>query len=1207
MPDSPNRATSFPLLSLPALLALAFVAGRFATHKLALETARPQAEPSFMESQCGEVQARLWQDPLRTAQDDAYDPKRHARLKRLAQRLAQVPRRLWAEGSAEVQTLLQNPQKRIRNRHEKGREVLVLPVLISGKPYPRDVESRLRTRYAVLAGLNVAGYEPDDADYIHYFIMPPTPQDEPTPKISEKDARSYWVVPYEWFSRSKLDPGCSGRGCEVGEVTYRPPFDDVLLLWVNEDELHGKPLHMLARILTHLLVQQCGMPVIVLGPTNSDTLLKMREEKKWKRGWEAYEPALDGATFYSPRATAPETFLSSLLHPHHDDAPPVPRRLREIGIGSDAFLDLSTVREPNDVTVHHGGPGEVGGAGWLCDPNADITFERTIASDEDTCERLVKELELRGSDPSDPNNHIILIMEWDTLYGRVLPRTFEAVVRRRLCARARGEPFADWPLCSFLRTMRVPESVKDRHGRNWAEIWQLGHIHSYTYLRGIDGRLPGDESPERGAGSDTSNGKPGGIPYQDVAPARDAAAEQPEGRAQLDYVRRMERWVKKLERECRAGGKRCRLKAIGVLGTDVYDKLLILRSLRPLFPRAIFFTVDLDANLLHPDEKEATRNLVIASPFGLQLDEGLQQSIPPFRDSYQTAAFCATLKALEHPAVYDQQVPRPRVYERGRSGAYDLSYFEDPRDALPLPSGDRGRSSGWNRFMCCVFVVSVLVLFLVLYGHRLQNWVRWEPGYKRWWIVAAITFLVMVDASGLIWREYFSEHGEPFVLFEGSVCYVFVVSALVALLVLFSNRLQNWLRRVLRYKHWRVKAAMMLLVMVGVGWYIGFQHFSEDGEPFELFEGISIWPTQLLQLFSVVLSVCFLHHMWQRLRENRRDIEKELFRIPDAQGASNSSEEEAQGSPRTCKQRLADWKTRCRKEFPSPLRVLLPGGEIRRYAREDNGPHEEEKPDVGSLWDVYNQCRRTPSRLVRTGAGLVVFHLLWCSLSTLRIEEPAYALSLGRGEWSHAGAWLIGLLSYSVLIVLLLLVLDATILCDSVIQRLFDPKSKLDWPKPARKFHADLHGLLAEDVDEWLGIRLISEHTKCVGRTIYFPFIILFILLAARDPTFDGWSWPVSSVIVLALILLAPMYAAVILRVSARRARETALARLSQKLTEARKDDEEGSRTVKLARLRQEIRDERSGAFCPITENPIIHAGGLGTVAVLNQVLVALG
>ena len=61
------------------------------------------------------------------------------------------------------------------------------------------------------------------------------------------------------------------------------------------------------------------------------------------------------------------------------------------------------------------------------------------------------------------------------------------------------------------------------------------------------------------------------------------------------------------------------IKAIGVVGTDFYDKYLVLQALRQRFPDVIFFTTDLDARFLHPDNFKWTRNLIVASNFGLSL------------------------------------------------------------------------------------------------------------------------------------------------------------------------------------------------------------------------------------------------------------------------------------------------------------------------------------------------------------------------------------------------------------------------------------------------------------------------------------------------------------------------------------------------------------------------------------------------------------
>ena len=68
---------------------------------------------------------------------------------------------------------------------------------------------------------------------------------------------------------------------------------------------------------------------------------------------------------------------------------------------------------------------------------------------------------------------------------------------------------------------------------------------------------------------------------------RDAVERVPEGRAQYDYLRRLRRPIEELGN----------VSAIGVVGSDVYDKLLVLRALKPYFPDCVFFTTDLDDSL----------------------------------------------------------------------------------------------------------------------------------------------------------------------------------------------------------------------------------------------------------------------------------------------------------------------------------------------------------------------------------------------------------------------------------------------------------------------------------------------------------------------------------------------------------------------------------------------------------------------------------
>ena len=44
------------------------------------------------------------------------------------------------------------------------------------------------------------------------------------------------------------------------------------------------------------------------------------------------------------------------------------------------------------------------------------------------------------------------------------------------------------------------------------------------------------------------------------------------------------------------------VSAVGIFGTDVFDKLLVMEALRPSFPGAVFFTTDLDSRLLMPEQ-----------------------------------------------------------------------------------------------------------------------------------------------------------------------------------------------------------------------------------------------------------------------------------------------------------------------------------------------------------------------------------------------------------------------------------------------------------------------------------------------------------------------------------------------------------------------------------------------------------------------------
>ena len=123
---------------------------------------------------------------------------------------------------------------------------------LPGAPYMEDGEVRRRTRYAVSSGLERAGFVPEDEHHLGYF----------QPRVSDLTLPD--VVPYEWFART---------GSDQQQARH------ILVLWVNEDALHGTPLRKLAGLADALRPGNMrGAPVTIVGPYSSSLLLDMAKE-----------------------------------------------------------------------------------------------------------------------------------------------------------------------------------------------------------------------------------------------------------------------------------------------------------------------------------------------------------------------------------------------------------------------------------------------------------------------------------------------------------------------------------------------------------------------------------------------------------------------------------------------------------------------------------------------------------------------------------------------------------------------------------------------------------------------------------------------------------------------------------------------------------------------------------------------------------------
>jgi hypothetical protein len=640
-----------------------------------------------------------------------------------------VPARLWQDpfgvvrnnfypsGAPTTQKInlpLTQPSHAIDDLHEqikaklsssKTSNLLVLGVMVSNEPYAEMAEQRLRARVAVLEGLAHCGLEPIDGEHIGYVEIPwlrtVDYQNEDKSISSDRLTKSdqTLLMPYEWCTPSA-----------VPMAGFYPAtwwkYTDILVVWLDEQSMSDYPLTRLAAVKQQLLgaipLKKEPSPInfSVIGPQVSTTLRQMVLESRDSRV-DLHDKPLSGVWMLSPTATAEEQIL----------------------LADDKSTDTSVAS--------------------VIEQKSGLKLFRTTTTDDELSDNLVNELCLRLA--PEPKNcpcsssdigQIALISEWDTFYGRALPVSFAAKLSQKNPSQLIGG-YQHWP----------------------------ANIHVRYYLRGIDGKVPGakdnsDASKASGQKSDDN--------HQAHSPQ-----ERPEGLDQSDYLRRVADDLVDLDEQLRQGKvvdgqsdppqDKKGLRAIGVLGTDLYDKLLVLRALRDRFPGMLFFTTDLDARYSLPSEWKTTHNLIVVSPFDLRLSENYQRGVPPFRDCYQTATYAATLTALGELRTTDEKDPvwgPPRRFEISRSGPFDLSI-----DTSPLhPSFKSNELTQWLSKYGLLFATIAALLAVALI------WVGVKPEHTRFPVMLVLgcfclTTVIAVGSLFLLYLDRFS--GQPISISRG--------------------------------------------------------------------------------------------------------------------------------------------------------------------------------------------------------------------------------------------------------------------------------------------------------------------------------------------------------------------------------------------------------------------------------------------------------
>ena len=1073
MESSPKEPS---LLPVTGLVLLAAVVGTVALYQDPLKSSRPTSPTQHedLAFQREIVQARLWEDPF------------EAVSLHLKGKGTNVPN----EGSHRIADVIASlkglPVPANLSVDQDGPIIQVLSVMVAGASYADAGELRLRSRYAVVSALGVAGYVPRDEEHIHYFKIG---------KAEVEGEDQWWLgqdltVPYEIYRRDIFNQRWLSSGGKTESRDSRPA-DYIVVLWLRNEVLLDQPLTLLQELVCKLgsrggKASQFG----VIGPRNSGTLRKMLVNADTGPTLEPCWDKTKPIPIYSPWSEAPASNLTLYL--------------------KDKKQENETSREQvRRLFQKHG---------W--------ELIRPLHTDDRLAEELVEELIRRDLDVDEREgkHHIVLVSEWDTFYGRQVPLT----LKDELDDKRPSNP--------------------DRSGDSLEP-----HVTRFTYLRGLDGHLPSQERED-------SDSQPATEQAQGESLSPESMAERPEGNSQLDYLRRLASKLELKNQELLREGK-AEIRAIGILGSDVYDKLLITQALHKSFPRALFFTTGLDAQFAHPAEYPWCRNLIIASTFGLELTPSIQNGIPPFRSSYQTSLFLSTLTAIGYVKVQDSAAKsdlpwvfskdslgqshlqesevkhyflgRPRIFEIGRNGPFDLS--------LPTSESELKK-------------VTAMEPVLEIHPTRHDTF----PGavVVRW-------FLLEVVALALL-----------------------ILLLILALCPALKDRL---VARCYPRPDGVVKTIGASLGLVLTFVVAGFLFWNTDlylqDEPFSFTDGISIWPTEFLRFVVVLASVLLMVKAKKDLLGNDRDV-AESFGLRKRGESSDFRDDQLHSADHTW------WKViRAPVKLGLLDRITLSGMQ-RRGGKLQN---------IEEVWRDYLLWGSPANRLIRTLVSAMLFFgivgLIICLFGPPNHPHRGFV-----SQWVDLVFFGAGILS---LVMLTFFIVDATLLSTKFIKLLTD--RLIIWPDFLAKPLLSAQGMGKNPADQgtssWLNILVVRDHSKALGRLVYFPFVAVFGAVLARHSYFDHWNYPVGLNIIFALLLVFALMCAVLLRRTAKLARETTVAAIQKRMEQI--ESQWGyphSLKENLKKMVDEIEDIREGAFAPLANHPILRAliafGTLATLAV---------
>ena len=246
---------------------------------------------------------------------------------------------------------------------------------------------------------------------------------------------------------------------------------------------------------------------------------------------------------------------------------------------------------------------------------------------------------------------------------------------------------------------------------------------------------------------------------------------------------------------------------------------------------------------------------------------------------------------------------------------------------------------------------------------------------------------------------------------------------------------------------------------------------------------------------------------------------------------------------------------------------------------------------------------------------LALIHTIFAVVLVLIVDDPKPPI---RGLHTLNLYMACTFFSFLFFFMLLYVVIDQLRMCRALAR--LSTQNKLTWPTITLEKFAEPCGIILDNsgkrstkssqwmkygLMKWLLIQLLAERTQVLEKSVYYPFVILLMLIVARSTLFDNWQFLPSIIIIIITSILIIVAWAVLLRGSIKEARETALKSMRGCLSQGLCLTDNTTEIEQFQLLIEDVKNERRGAFRSFASDPIFKAllmpsGGYGGLLLLE-------